>query len=552
MMQFTYDVTMFKETFEHEFTWLNGFMRNVHRFATSTAVFCPSDGRSWTYQELNCDANQLGHALQSDGCGKNDVVMYMLYNSPEFIFAYIASQKIGAINCPVNYRLSSGELAAIIEDSAPQVFIYDDCLAKTVRSALELSEYQPKHLICVRSDGGPLSYESESLCAIAYSSYVAGMSRANPQPEQKAHIYDETTRLYTSGTTSRARAVPMNNINEVLSSHDVMMHFPLNPTDRTMNMTPWFHRGGLHSGGPTPTLYAGGEVVILREFNPKLCLKYVEEHRVTFLVGVPSIIALLARAQERDPADLSSLRGIVTMGSPFEKKACEKYMKLFTPNIFNGYGTTETFWNTFLRPYNLPQMAGSAGQACTDDEVRIVRAVEGGHAEPDDLVAKDNQEVGEIIIKAPAKSTFCYVNNPQMTRQKFYKGYHYTGDLGTWDENEFVTVVSRKDDMILCNGENIYPTQIEAVINAHPKVQESAVIGVADRLHGQSIAAYIVPSDPSLTIEEVKRYCVGVPLLSSYKRPRFYYLVKELPHTATGKIKHYKLRQQVAEGNQPH
>ncbi|MBQ7608067.1 MAG: AMP-binding protein [Desulfovibrionaceae bacterium] len=549
-MEFTYDVTAFKETFEHEFTWLSGFMRNVHRFADKRALFYPvaeGNAKSWTYAELNCAANKLGHAFQADGIKKNDVVMYMLYNSPEFVFCYIACHKIGAINSPVNYRLSSAELAAILEDSRPRVFVYDDSLAKSVRNALELSEFIPKQLICVRSQSASQSYESTCLRAREFESYIESMSSENPEPDRPPHIYDETTRLYTSGTTNRARAVPMNAINEVLSSHDVMMHFPLNSTDLTMNMTPWFHRGGLHSGGPTPTLYAGGEVVILREFSPKQCLHIVQNHKVTFLIGVPSIIALLARIQEREKADLSSLRGIVTMGSPFEKVACEKCLKLFTPNIFNGYGTTETFWNTFLRPYDLPAMAGTAGRSCTDDEVRIVHVVENGHADPDDLVAKDNTEVGEIIIKSPAKSTMCYVNNPKMTREKFHKGYHYTGDLGTWDANEFVTIVSRKDDMILCNGENIYPTQIEAVINAHPKVQECAVVGVADRLHGQCVAAYIVPSDPSLTVDEIKRYCFGVPLLSAFKRPRFYYLVKELPHTATGKITHYVLRKKAME-----
>ena len=152
-----------------------------------------------------------------------------------------------------------------------------------------------------------------------------------------------------------------------------MMHFPLGPTDRTMNMTPWFHRGGIHSGGPCPTLYAGGEVVILRDFAPKRCLEYAAKYNISFLIGVPTIIAMLARTQERTPHDLSALRGIVTMGAPFEKSACEKYMKLLTPNIFNGYGTTESFWNTFLRPFDLPDNAGSAGRSCTDDEVRIVK-----------------------------------------------------------------------------------------------------------------------------------------------------------------------------------
>ncbi|MBQ9537596.1 MAG: acyl--CoA ligase, partial [Desulfovibrionaceae bacterium] len=251
-MEFTYDVNMFKETFEHEFTWLQGFMRNVHRFAKNIALFDPAVQKSWTYSELNASSNLLAHALQACGVSKNDVVMYMLMNSPEFIFTYIAGHKIGAIGCPVNYRQSSAELAAIFEDSKPKVFLYDDVAAKTVRSALELSEYRPRHLVCVHAQDSDLSFESYNMRAVDFNRYILGMSQANPQPEVQSHIYDETTRLYTSGTTNRARAVPINNVNEVLSSHDVMMHFPLNPTDKTMNMTPWFHRGGLHSGGPTP------------------------------------------------------------------------------------------------------------------------------------------------------------------------------------------------------------------------------------------------------------------------------------------------------------
>lgn len=543
-MTHTYDVEQFRDTFEHEFTWLNGFLRNVGRFGDQPALYSPEIQRHWTYQELNADANRLAHALQADGAGRNAIVMYMLFNSPEFVFAYLAGHKIGAIGCPVNYRLSPGELALLLDDSEPLVFICDGAFAPVARQALAMARHTPRRIVVVseetRGENAPAPGET------AYADYVAGRPETDPRPAFRKHIYDETTRLYTSGTTHRAKAVPINDINEVLSSHDVLMHFPLNATDRTMNMTPWFHRGGLHSGGPTPTLYAGGEVVILREFNPRRCLTLAEQERVTFLIGVPSIIALLARAQERSPADLSALRGIVTMGSPFEKAACERYRELFTPNIFNGYGTTETFWNTFLRPYHLPEKAGSAGMSCTDDDVRVVRLVtEGAHAEPDDLAAKDNTEIGEIIIRAPAKSAGCYVANEEMTRQKFYKGFHYTGDLGTWDKNEFVTVVSRKDDMIICAGENIYPTQIEAVLNEHPKVAESAVVGRPDRLHGQCVAAYVVAADESLTVEELRAHCAAHPMLPPFKRPRFYTLVKELPHTATGKLLHYKVREQA-------
>lgn len=541
MRKYTYDVTMFQQTFEGEFTYLNGFLRNVARFGGRYALHDPQSGRRWTYCQLNMEANRLADALRKDGVQKNDVVMFTLLNSPEFVFCYLAAHKVGAIACPVNYRLGAGELALVVEDSKPKIFLYDSEFEQVISKALALAQHKPHRIVRVeyqQDAQNPKVQDGE----IIYQEYTSGACENNPPIDFAPHIYDETIRLYTSGTTNKPKGVPVNNINEVLSAHDVMMHFPLNATDRTMNMTPWFHRGGIHSGGPCPTLYAGGEVVILRNFSPRTCLNYVKECGVTFLIGVPTILAMLARAQEINPVDLSGLRGIITMGAPFEKAACEKYMKLLTPHIFNGYGTTETFWNTFLRPYDLPDMSGTAGRACIDDEVRIVRACENGHADPDDLVLQDEEEIGEIIIKAPAKSAYAYFNNPEMTAQKFYKGYMYTGDLGTWDKNRFITVVGRKDDMIVSAGENIYPIQIEEIINNHPKVAESAVVGEWNELRGEEVAAYVVASDSSLTIDELKEYCNHQPMLSSYKRPRVYYMVSELPHTATGKLMHYKLK----------
>ena len=538
-LSYTYDVTMFRETFESRFTYLNGFLRNVSRFADRPAVFDPHSDRRWTYRELNCEVNRLAHALRADGVGKNDVIMFALLNSPEFVFFYLAAHKIGAIACPVNYRQGSGEIALVIDDSTPKVFVYDAEFGELSSRALEMCENRPAVELVVGADEDAVLPAGRR----RYEDYVCERPATDPPIDFAPHIYDETTRLYTSGTTNRPKGVPINNINEVLSAHDVMMHFPLSPVDRTMNMTPWFHRGGIHSGGPCPTLYAGGEVVILRDFAPRTCLEYAEKYAISFLIGVPTIIAMLARTQERSPADLSALRGIVTMGAPFEKSACEKYMKLLTPNIFNGYGTTETFWNTFLRPFDLPDNAGSAGRSCTDDEVRLVALRPNGErSEPDETVPRDSETPGEIIISSPAKSAFCYFNNEEMTEKKFYKGWLYTGDVGTWDENEFVTVSGRRDDMIVSAGENIYPAQIEAVLNEHPKVAESAVIGIPDKLRGEVVAAYVVAKDPSLTIEELKEHCTHSPMLSSYKWPRAYHIVDELPHTATGKLMHYKLR----------
>ena len=312
-------------------------------------------------------------------------------------------------------------------------------------------------------------------------------------------------------------------------------------------MTPWFHRGGVHVGGPCPTFYVGASTIISRVFQPKLSLQTIEEYGVTFAMGAPSSMEMLCRAQEKNPVDLSRLKGLVTMGAPFEKAACERYMKVLTPNIYNGYGTTETLWNSFLRPYDLPEHAGTAGRSCIDDEVRVVKAYDDHKAEPDEMVAHDSKETGEIIIFCPEKTTYSYYNNPAEQEKKFYKGWMYTGDLGTWDEDWFVTICGRKDDMIICSGENIYPTQIEEVLNGHPGVADSLVTAVPDTVRGQVVVAYIVPRDDALTIRELVDFCNETPMLSAYKRPRYYRIVDSLPHTATGKKLHYVMKQQALE-----
>lgn len=542
-MGYTYDAAMFQKTFESGFTYLNGFLRNVRRFGQKRALYCPLREQGWTYDQLNREANRLAHALQKDGVQPQDVVMYQMPNSAEFVFSYLAPQKLGAINSPINFRLSPGETALILDDSKPVVFLYDEEIREMVVKALSMAKHQPKTVVMVDA------FHKAELPQghIRYEDYVSGQSEENPERARPGHIYEENTRLYTSGTTGLPKGVALNNINDVLSAHDVIMHFPLSQQDRTMNMSPWFHRGGLHSGGPTPTLYVGGEIVILRQFQPRTCLKYAEKYGITFLIGGPPMLKMLTDVQQKNPVDLSRLKGIVTMGAPLEKEMCIQFQKVLTPNIYNGYGTTETFWNTFLRPYDLPEMAGSAGRSCTDDEVAVVKVYPDRRAEPHEQVAQDNQEVGEIILKCPAKTTYCYVNKPEETRRVFHEGYMYTGDLGVWDDKEFVTIVGRKDDMIVSSGENIHPVQIEEILNGFDKVKECVVTSVPDDLRGESVVAYIIKADDSLTVKELVSYCSNHPMLAAYKRPRFYRFVEELPYTATGKKKHFAVKQLALE-----
>ena len=530
---------IFKNNFESSFTWIEGFMRNVRRYGDQTALSCPPGGLKYSYRELNSEVNRLASALQDKGVRKGDVVMYMLHNSVQFVLCYIAPQKLGAVNCPVNYYLSAGELALNIEDSRPKVFVYESNFADVVEAALKLSSFRPEVILAT----GGATPEGHT----DFNDFLSLGSDREPVPDEPLNIYDECTRLYTSGTTSRPKGVPLYSINEVLSAHDVIMHFPMTHGDKTMNMTPWFHRGGLHSGGPCPTLYVGGEVVVMREFNAGLTLQYTQDYGINFLIGVPAVLNLLCRVQEQSGADLSSLKGIVTMGAPLDKESCIRFMQVLTPKIFNGYGTTETFWNTFLRPADLPEHAGSCGRACTDDDVRVVKVHPDRFAEPDETVKKDNAEIGEVIIASPAKSGMHYMGNDELTGQRFHNGFFYTGDLAVWDKDSYVTTVTRKDDMIVASGENIYPAQVENVLMEHPDVAEACVVGLPDKLRDQVTVAYVVSKNSSLTVKDLVHFVNNHQMLAAYKRPKFYRICDSLPHTPTGKLQRAVVREQALQ-----
>jgi acyl-CoA synthetase (AMP-forming)/AMP-acid ligase II len=532
---YRYDPSAFRQVFERNFTYLAGVHRNSHRYANRPALHDPASGRRWTYAELWADAGSLAVGLTSAGVARGEVVVFSLFNGPEFVLVWLAAMRLGAIAAPINFRLSPGEVAHVLDDSRPRAFIYDAALTGTATDALARARHDPQ-VVAVAGEHGDATLPSELIDA----------GRGVPIMDLPAvSTYDETTRLYTSGTTGMPKGVSLSGLVDVLSAHDVIMHFPLTPEDRTLNMTPWFHRGGLYSGGPNPVLYVGAEAVALRQFDPATVLDWVQERQLTYLIGAPTNLAMLSAEQGVQPRDLTSLRGIVTMGAPLDREACLRYQKLLTPRIFNGYGTTEAFWNTFLRPGDLPDHAGSAGRACTDDDVAVVRIYEDRRAEPDDLAARDGAEVGEVIVRS-VKSGYAYVNQPEEQAARFRGGWLYIGDLASWDEDEYVTIVGRKDDMIISGGENVYPSQVEAVLAELDGVADSIVVGAPDERWGEVVVAYVVSGDPALDAAACEAHCLGHPMLAAYKRPRAYRFVDELPMTATGKKLHYQMREQAA------
>ncbi len=539
-----YDTSAFREVFEQHFTWASAVERNVHRYANRTAITDSVTGESWSYRQLGEVTGALVAGLAERGVGVGDVVGYQLINRPEFAFLYVAAQGLRAVSSPMNFRLAPAETAHILDQSRPSIFVYETALAEQVRTALELAGHAPKVLVAVGDPGADGLLPG----AIPFAELLVEGAPSFRAPEG-ATVWDETSRLYTSGTTGMPKAVPLTSLNETLSAHDAIMHFPLGPTDKTLNMSPWFHRGGNYCAGPNTAFYVGSEVVTLPQFEPGLVLDLIERHRLSYVIGAPTNLERLADAQEASPRDLSSLSGIVTMGAPLDRAAALRYQSTLTPRIANGYGTTEAFWNTYLRPEDLPDAAGAAGRACLDDDVAVVKVYDDRFAAPDDLVAKDGAEVGEVIMRS-VKSGYGYVDNPEEQAKKFRDGWMYPGDLATWNDDEIVTIIGRKDDMIISGGENVHPVQVEEALAGHPDVSDSIVTGLADPEWGEVVVAYVKPregrlGDADAAAAELDRYCRESITLARFKRPRRYAFVDELPYTATGKKQHFVMKQQA-------
>jgi len=535
-----YDPSTLRGVFENHFTWATAFARNTHRYANRSALTDPPSGRSWTYAELGRVTGGVVAGLAARGVGVGDIVGYQLMNVPEFAFLYIAAQGLRAVSSPMNFRLAPAETASILDSSKPVAFVYDVDATEDVRAARDIASHRPRVLVGV-GDGELLPG------AIRFDELIVSDAPTFSAPDDGS-VWDETSRLYTSGTTGMPKAVPLTSLNEVLTAHDVIMHFPLAPTDKTMNMSPWFHRGGNYCGGPNTAFYVGAEVVTLPRFDPQLVLDGIQENALTYVVGAPTNLERLADAQEERPRDLSSLHGIVTMGAPLDRAAALRYQRVLTQRIANGYGTTEAFWNTYLRPDDLPDAAGAAGRACLDDDVAVVKVFQDRIAGPEEHAAKDGHEIGEVIMRS-TKAGYAYIDNPAEEAEKFRGGWIYPGDLASWDENEIVTIIGRKDDMIISGGENVHPVQVEEVLAGHPDVADSIVVGLPDEEWGEIVVAYVQPRDGRLpdaaaAAAELDAHCRASVALADYKRPRRYTFVAELPYTATGKKQHFVLKKQ--------
>ncbi|WP_079505712.1 fatty acid--CoA ligase [Mesobacillus jeotgali] len=485
----------------------------------------------FTYSEWNDEVNRLANALLAEGVKKGDRVSTFTFNTEELGTAFFACAKIGAVFNPINFRLLGEEVAFILSDAAPKVVLFERAVEPVIASI----ENRFPHISFWYIDEDTPGYAQ---------SYHEKVRAAGTKPVKVAvNENDLYAIMYTSGTTGRPKGVMHKHRNMVEQSLIVIGSTRLGATDKGLVTAPMFHCAELHCAF-LPRIHVGGSNVILHQFAPKKVLELIDSEKITKFFAAPTMWNMLLQENLAD-YNLESLKlglyGAAPM-APSLVHACHDKLGI---KLVQAYGMTEMGPAiTFLSEDDQLTKAGAAGQACLNHEIRIVRPNEDGPSDPEEVLPPGQS--GEIIVQGPCMMSG-YFNREEATEKAMYKGWYHSGDIGYLDEEGYLWVKDRVDDMIISGGENIYPREVEDVLHAHKGVLDVAIVGQPDDRWGESVTAFVVKKDPQVKEEDLDEWCKNSDSLANYKRPRKYLFVDALPRNASGKIQKFMLRKQMEE-----
>ncbi len=482
--------------------------------------------RDFTWAEFGDRAARAGGMLRALGIGPGDRYGVMSRTSFRHSELLYAGYRTGAVPMGINYRLAPPEIRYVLEDSSCRIVAVDEKFID-VFEADELAPWRD-HLIrvaAVPADGPWMDYE-------------AALTQATPEHVRDNAEDDPAILLYTAGTTGNPKGVAISHGNIFANAVQFALATGMTTEDIHLHPGPLFHSGHLKS---TAVSLVGAAHVYLPDFTADNVLGAIARHRVTIASLVPT--AIIRTLKEGDPAshDLSTLRRIFHGSAPMPVEWIRRAMEAFAGvDLQQGYGLTETSsGGTTLDPevYRAARASGeydrlsSAGRPMVGIDLRIV-------GNDGDEVAMG--EVGEIAMRGP-NIVSGYFNRPEETAKAFRDGWFHTGDLGRVDDAGYLYILGRKKDMVVTGGENVYPSEVEAVLYQHPKVHEAAVIGVPDDRYGEALFAVIaLAPGETLTTDEMIGYCRG--RIGGYKIPRRLALVDALPKNAAGKVAKNELR----------
>ena len=480
-------------------------------------------GSDVTFARLAERVERLAGAAWELGVRPGDRIATLLNNDVTVVEAYIAASRIGAICVPINFRLVGEEIGYILGDCTASVLITDPRLVDRAAAALAAAGSAATLMV---TGVGPVGHGG-----VAYEEALTSASRP---PLVPASEHDLAFIMYTSGTTGRPKGAVLTHFNLLMNTFNSMVVMGISDDDEVwLSGLPLFHIGGLN--GILPYLMLGAKVVLMPsgDFDAARVVDIFESEQVTGCYLVPTQWEQVCAVPGVGDRDLA-LRRISWGASPALRSVLESMATAFPGvAVFNAFGQTEMSSVTcILRGEDSIRKMGSVGKPVANVEVRLVDEA----GEPVDV-----GEVGEIVYRGPTVLQR-YWNDEGRTAEAFEGGWFHSGDLCTVDEDGFYYVVDRKKDMIISGGENIYSAEVEAALDAHPKVKEVAVIGAPHERWVETPVAIVAPYDldDAPTLAELQEFCRT--RLASYKKPTELRVVEALPRNASGKVLKHTLR----------
>lgn len=482
--------------------------------------------RTLDYRELDARGSRVANALSEAGVSAGERVAIIARNSPVFYELMFGCAKSGVVFVPINWRLSSREVAAILDDATPRI----------VFSGSEQFALLPDG---VRDSATCLNVEAQ------YPQWRDAAPAIDPQ--HQIDLDASFALLYTSGTTGSPKGVMISQRN--LSYSALMARDVWRFTTTSVNLVamPLFHIGGLGYG--MMALSQGGHTVLLQQPAPALVLEAIQKHRATHAFFVPTVIQSLVNAEGVDAMELSSLRLIVYGASPISESLLLRAIEVFGCGFSHAYGLTETTGTVVAL---LPEEHDPGGpnaprlRSCG----RAVPWAELGLFDPTTAERVPVGAVGEIWIRS-GMTTRGYWRKPAETAAALRSdGWLRTGDAASQDSEGYVYIRDRFKDMIVSGAENVYPAEVENVLSEHPGVAEAAVIGIPHERWGETVKAVVV-AKAGVTVTDSELIAFARERLAHYKCPTSVDLVSSLPKSASGKILKRELRRMARAGRAP-
>jgi len=463
------------------------FEEICRRYADNTALVY--EDQIITYRTLERSVNALAHHFQTLGLGKGDKAALMLPNCPEFVVAYFACQKIGAVAVTLNVLSTPYELSFLLADSDARVFITQPALTRRfeeVKNDLPLC----RHLLT-----------TEDIKRIAAEGLFT-IDIPDIAPD------DPAVMIYTSGLTGKPLGAMLTHHNLLTQSTLLMTICSADKTFRGLAVIPHFHSFGAVAN-MLGAMWVGASVVLMERFTLDGIFKTIEKEKVTYIAAVPRLFMGMVFHDKADQYDVSSLKVCVTGGSAMPPEFIPLFREKFGVLLVEGYGLTEASPVCSVGRLEMPVKPGSIGTPIPSVRVRVVD--EAG-------VELPTGEIGELLIQGDNVMKG-YYKDPEMTAKVIRNGWLYTGDLARIDEDGYIFLTGRIKRMVITSGFNVYPVEVETVLNMHPFVHTSRIESKPDLLRGEIVKALIVVK-PGVAPDEkaIMKHCRTY--LSSYKIPR--------------------------------